>query len=158
MIRVFVRDFPTLPLGERAADPELVGNRRIALIVRRVPRVDPDLHGFTSVENFRFAAQLELEQLASCLPGEYAHKRPKCVIAWRVDHRRGELTTDSRRTSSLFAAFASSFGHDTPAHVQRRFAICGVRDGDEWAAPECGSERVEIGSSAEGVFGAAIAS
>jgi hypothetical protein len=65
---------------------------------------------------------------------------------------------DWRKMSSSVASFASSFGHDTPAHVERRFGIRGVRDGDELAAPECGSERVETWSSAEGVFGAAIAS
>jgi hypothetical protein len=58
VIRVFVRDRPALSLRERAADPELIRNGRIALIVRRVPRVDADLHDFTSVENFRLAAPL----------------------------------------------------------------------------------------------------
>jgi len=79
------------------------------------------------VENFRLATRLGFEQLASRLPGEHAHERAKCVIAWRVDRRRRKLTIDSRRTSSSLASFAFSFGHDTPAHVQRRFAIRGVR-------------------------------
>jgi hypothetical protein len=86
------------------------------------------------VQNLRLATRLGFEQLPSRLPGEHAHKRAKCVIAWRVDRRRRKLTIDSRRTSSPLASFAFSFGHDTPAHVQRRFAIRGVRCGDEWAA------------------------
>jgi hypothetical protein len=58
MIRILVCDRPALSLREEATDPELVGNRCVALIVRRVPRVNADLHDFTSVQNFRFAAQL----------------------------------------------------------------------------------------------------
>jgi hypothetical protein len=145
VIRVLVCDRPALPLGKRAADSELIGDRRIALIVGRVPRVDADLHDFTSVENFRLAAHLGFEQLASGLPREHSHERANCVITPRVDRRRRKAASRSRKTSSSLASFASSFGHDTPAPVERRFVIRGVRDGDEWAAPECGSERVEIG-------------
>ena len=86
------------------------------------------------MQNLRLATRLGFEQLPSRLPGEHAHERAKCVIAWRVDRRRRKLTIDSRRTSSSLASSAFSFGHDTPAHVQRRFAIRGVRCGDEWAA------------------------
>jgi len=77
------------------------------------------------VENFRLATRLGFEQLASRLPREHAHKRAKCVIAWRVDRGRRELTIHTRRTSSSLASFAFSFGHDTPAHVERRFVVRG---------------------------------
>jgi hypothetical protein len=97
------------------------------------------------VEDFRSPAQLGFEQLASRLPREHSHNSANRVVASRVDRRRRNAATRSRKTSSSLASFAPSFGHDTPAHVQRRFAIRGVRDGDEWAAPESGSERVEIG-------------
>ena len=60
-------------------------------------------------------------------------------------------------TSSSLAAFPSSFGHDTPAHVQRRFAIRGVRCGDEWAALSAAPNAWRLVASAEDVFGAAIA-
>jgi len=109
------------------------------------------------VENFRLATRLGFEQLASRLPGEHAHKRAKCVIAWRVDRRRGKLKTDSRRTASSLASFAFSFGHDTPAHVQRRFAIRGVRCDEEWAALSAAPNAWRWVASAEDVFGAAIA-
>ena len=75
----------------------------------------------------------------------------------RINRRRRNVTNDSRKTSSSLASFASSFGHDTPAHVERRFAIRGVRDGDEWAALSAAPNASRLASSAEGVFGAAIA-
>ena len=55
------------------------------------------------------------------------------------------------------ASFASSFGHDTPAHLQRRFAIRGVRCGNAWAALSAAPNVSRLVSSAEGVFGASIA-
>ena len=109
------------------------------------------------MQNLRLATRLGFEQLPSRLPGEHAHKRAKCVIAWRVDRRRRKLTIDSRRTSRSLASFAFSFGHDTPAHVQRRFAIRGVRCGDEWAALSAAPNAWRLAASAEDVFGAAIA-
>jgi hypothetical protein len=157
VIRVLVGDRPALSLREGAADPELIGDGCVSLIVRRVPRVDADVHDFTSVENFRLATRLGFEQFASRLPGEHAHKHAKCVIAWRVDRRRCKLTIDSRRTSSSLASFAFSCGHDTPAHVQRRFAFRGVRCGDEWAALSAAPNAWRLAASAEDVFGAAIA-
>jgi len=93
------------------------------------------------MDSRRRAAQLGLEELACCLPREHPHERANCVITSCVDRRRRKAASRSRKTSSSLASFASSFGHDTPAHVERRFVIRGVRDGDEWAAPECGSER-----------------
>src|SRR3954470_10823144 len=126
MIRVLVGDRPALPFRECPADPELIRDGRIALIVRRVPRVDADLHDFTSVENFCLAACLGFEQLASGLPREDAYERTECVITARLDRLRHDVTNDPRKTSSSLPSFASSFGHDTPAHLQRRFAIRGV--------------------------------
>ena len=116
-------------MRERPADPELICDGRIALIVRRVPRVDADLHDFTSVENFCLAARFGFEQLASGLPREDSYERTECVIAARLGRLRCKVT-HTRKTSSSLASFASSFGHDTPAHLQRRFAIRGVRCGD----------------------------
>jgi hypothetical protein len=84
------------------------------------------------VENFRLAARLGFEQLASGLPREGSYKRTECVITARLHRVRRDVTNDSRKTSSSLASFASSFGHDTPAHVRRRFVIRGVRFGDEW--------------------------
>src|SRR3954470_12797804 len=129
MIRVLVGDRPALPFRECPADPELIRDGRIALIVRRVPRVDADLHDRTSVENFCLAARLGFEQLASGLAREDAYERTECLIAARLGRLRCKVT-HTRKTSSSLASFASSFGHDTPAHLQRRFAIRGVRCGD----------------------------
>src|SRR5882672_641735 len=103
---------------------------------------------FTTSPQWRtsvLAARLGFEQLASGLPSEDSYERSECVITARLGRLRCKVTHNTRKTLSPLASFASSFGHDTPAHLQRRFAIRGVRDGDEWAALECGSERVEIG-------------
>jgi hypothetical protein len=91
------------------------------------------------------ASKLRLEHFTRRLPRQNSYERAKRLVAWCINRRARSATNDLRNTSSALASFASSFGHDTPAHVERRFAIRGVRDGDEWAAPECGSERVEIG-------------
>jgi hypothetical protein len=123
VIRVLVCDRPALSLRKGAADSELIGDGGVTLILRRVPRVDPDLHGFTSVENFRSATQLGFEQLASRPPREYAHECAECVVTSRLDRRRRKMTNRSRRTSSSRSSFASSFGHDTPAHIERRFGF-----------------------------------
>jgi hypothetical protein len=86
------------------------------------------------VENFCLAARLGFEQLASGLPRENPNVRAKGVITSRTDRICPNVMDDSRKTSSSLASFASSFGHDTPAHLRRRFAIRGVRCGGEWAA------------------------
>jgi hypothetical protein len=109
------------------------------------------------VENFCLAARLGFEQLAGGLPREHSYECTERLIAPRVHRLRRDVMNDSRKTSSPFASFASSFGHDTPAHLQRRFAIRGVRDGDEWAALSAAPNASRLASSAEGVFGAAIA-
>jgi hypothetical protein len=79
------------------------------------------------VENFCLAARFGFEQLASGLPREDSNERTECVITACLYRLRRDVTNDPRKTSSSFASFASSFGHDTPAHLQRRFAIRGVR-------------------------------
>jgi hypothetical protein len=43
VVRVLLADRPTLPLGKRAAHAQLIGDRRVPLVVRRVARVDGDL-------------------------------------------------------------------------------------------------------------------
>jgi hypothetical protein len=105
----------------------------------------------------RRAAQLGLEELACCLPREHPHERAERVVGSGINCRRRIATRVRRNSSSSPALSASSFGHDTPAHVERRFVIAGVRCGDEMGGTECGSERADLVSSAEGVFGAAIA-
>src|SRR5512134_1878086 len=44
MVGVLGRDLPALALRELAADAELVSDRRVALVLGRVPGVDGDLH------------------------------------------------------------------------------------------------------------------
>ena len=155
--RVFLRDRPTLPLSERAAHAHLIGDRRVPLVVRGIARVDADFHGFTSMDDRCVASKLRLERFARRLPRQNSYERAKHIVAFRINRHGCSATNDWRNTSSSLASFASSFGHDTPAHVERRLAIRGVRDGDEWAALSAAPNASRLASSAEGVFGAAIA-
>jgi hypothetical protein len=109
------------------------------------------------VENFRLAARLAFEELTGRLPREHSYEGAKCVIGRGLNWLSRHVATDSRKTSSSLSSFASSFGHDTPVHLQRRFAIRGVRSGDEWAALSAAPNASSVASSAEGVFGAVIA-
>jgi hypothetical protein len=109
------------------------------------------------VENFHLATRLGFEQLTSRLPREHSDERAKCVVASRINRRCRNATNDRRNMLSSLSSFASPFGHDTPAHVERRFAIRGVRYGDEWAALSAAPNASSLASRAEGVFRALIA-
>ena len=109
------------------------------------------------MESFRLAARLAFEEVTSRLPREHSYERAKCVIASRLGRLGRQVTNESRKTSSSLSSFASSFGHDTPAHVERRFVTRGVRDGDGWAALCAAPNALCFASSAEGVFRALIA-
>jgi hypothetical protein len=98
------------------------------------------------------ASKLRLERFARRLPREHSHERPKCVINSRLTRLGRNVTSDLWNTSSSLASFASSFGHDTPAHVERRFEIRGVRYSDEWAALSAAPNASSLALSAEGVF------
>jgi hypothetical protein len=100
------------------------------------------------------ASKLGLERFARRLSRQNSYERANRIVAWRVNRRARSATNGWRNTSSSPSSFASSFGHDTPAHVERRFAICGVRNDDEWAAPECGSERDCLWCRARKVYSA----
>ena len=88
VIRVLFGDRPALPLCEHAADPELIGDGCIALIVRRIARVDPDFHDFTSMDGRRRVAQLGLEDLACSLPRQHPHQRAERDISSAINRRR----------------------------------------------------------------------
>ena len=109
------------------------------------------------MQNFCLAARLGFEQLASGLPREDSYEDTECIITARLRRLRRGVTNDPRKTSSSLPSFASSFGHDTPAHLQRRFAIPGVRRGNAWAALSAAPNASSVASSAEGVFSASIA-
>jgi hypothetical protein len=106
------------------------------------------------VENRCPAAQLGLEDLARCLPRQHPREDAKGVVGSGINRCTRVAMALRRYSSSSPALSASSFGHDTPAHVGRRFAIRGVRDRDEWAALSAASNGLSLVSSAEGVFGA----
>jgi hypothetical protein len=80
------------------------------------------------------ASKLRLERFARRLPRQNSYERAEHIVACRINRHGCSATNDWRNTSSLLPSFASSFGHDTPAHVERRLAIRSVRDGDQWAA------------------------
>jgi len=109
-----------LTVGESAADPQLIRDGCIALIVGRVPRVDPDFHDFTSMDSRRRSAALGLEDFARSLPREHADERAERLVSSDINCRRQIATRVRRNSSSSLALPASSFGHDTPAHVERR--------------------------------------
>ena len=82
VIGEFLDDRPALAGGELAADPELVRDRGVALIVRGVParRSQPSLHCHLR-PIFSLRHQLAREQLACGLPSERANERSKRFIA-----------------------------------------------------------------------------
>jgi hypothetical protein len=69
------------------------------------------------------ASKLRLERFARRLPRQNSYERAKRIVACRINRDGYSATNDWRNSSSSLASFASSFGHDTPAHVERRFAI-----------------------------------
>jgi hypothetical protein len=77
------------------------------------------------MENRRRAALLGPEDLSCGLPRQRPHQCPKRIVASRVN-RFGRISSNDRRIASTSpSAFASSFGHDTPAHIERRFVVRG---------------------------------
>jgi hypothetical protein len=80
------------------------------------------------------ARPLRLEQLARSLTGKRSDKSAQRLVTLRVDLVVRVRASVRPMLSPPLAPMSWSFGHDTPAHVERRFAIRGVRDGDEWAA------------------------
>ncbi len=85
VVRVLLADRPALPLGERAAHAQLIGDRRVPLVVRGVARVDGDLHVLHLTESFVTLLQFQLETLACSLPRQGAHERAKRLVR---RHRR----------------------------------------------------------------------
>ena len=83
------------------------------------------LHGFTSVDSRRRAAQLGLEDFACRLPREHPHERAERVVGSGINCRRRIARRVRRNSSSSPALSASSFGHDTPANVERRSVVRG---------------------------------
>jgi len=75
------------------------------------------------MDSRRGAAQLGLEDLACRLPREHPDERTERVVNSRINCRRRIATRVRRNSSSSPALSASSFGHDTPAHVERRFVV-----------------------------------
>jgi len=86
------------------------------------------------MDSRRRSAALGLEDFARSLPREHADERAERFVSSAINCRRQIATRVRHNSSSSLALPASSFGHDTPAHVERRFVVLGVRDGDEWAA------------------------
>ena len=77
------RDRPALSLGERAAHAQLIGDRRVALVVRGVARVDGDFHVLHLIESFATLLQFQLEALACRLPRQRTNERAKRLVRWR---------------------------------------------------------------------------
>jgi len=92
----------------------------------------------------RHPAQLGLEDLTCRLPREHPHERAERVVSSGINDRRRVATRVWRNSSSSSALSASSFGHDTPAHIERRFVVRG-RSWRRWmGGTECGSERAVV--------------
>jgi hypothetical protein len=67
MIGVLGADVPTLALRKLAADAELVGDRRVALVLGRVPSVYRDFHSrSSSTERLDFATAWSNASRAAC--------------------------------------------------------------------------------------------
>jgi hypothetical protein len=66
------------------------------------------------------ASKLGLERFARRLSRQNSYERANRIVAWRVNRRARSATNGWRNTSSSPSSFLSPFGHDTPAHVERR--------------------------------------
>ena len=75
VVRVLLADRPALPLGERAAHAELIGDGRIPLVVRGVARVDGNFHDLHLIESLRSLLQFQLEALARGLSRQRSNER-----------------------------------------------------------------------------------
>jgi hypothetical protein len=97
------------------------------------------------------------EDFARRLPREHSNERAKRIVIPEVRRRLRVARSGRRKASSASASSVSSFGHDTPAHVERRFVVRGRSCGNERAALSAAPNALCLLSSAEDVFGAAIA-
>ncbi len=133
VVRVLVADLPALPLRERAAHPQLIGDRCVPLVVRRVTRVDGDFHCRSPLVILLLrgrsclAAALEADEaLARGLsrqgPDEGAKRNVGPVVIAPVALHGSA----SPMPPAASRSWRSSFGHDTPAHSQRRCAVVQV--------------------------------
>ena len=85
--------------------------------------------------------QLRLEQFARSLSGERTNKPAQTVFATRIDLVVRVLTSSRSTFSPPLTPLPSSFGHDTPAHLERR---CRFTPRSAWlGSTECGSERID---------------
>jgi hypothetical protein len=75
----------------------------------------------------RVARPLRLEQLARSLTGQRSDESAQMLVTLRVDPVVRVRASVRPMLSPPLKPMPSSFGHDTPAHVERRFAIRGVR-------------------------------
>ncbi|MGB2715414.1 MAG: hypothetical protein WBC51_14630 [Vicinamibacterales bacterium] len=121
VVGVLLRDRPALPLGKGPTDPHLIGDGRVTLVVRRVARVDGDLHGWRASMNLcKVARSLRLEQLPRSLTGKRSDESAQMLVTLRVDLVVRVRANVRPMLSPPLAPMPSSFGHDTPAHVERR--------------------------------------
>jgi len=116
VVGVLLRDRPALPLGKGPTDPHLIGDGRVTLVVRRVARVDGDLHGWRASMNLCGVARpLRLEQLPRSLTGQHSDESAQMLVTLRVDLVvRVRANVRPMLSSPPLAPMPSSFGHDTP--------------------------------------------
>jgi hypothetical protein len=109
------------------------------------------------VDNIRLAALFGFEQLASRLSRKHPHQRAKRAVARCISRRGRSATNDWRNTSSSLALLRprSAMIRLPVLIVDSRFAFVMTMNGRHLsAAPNAW----RLPSSAEGVFGAVIAS
>ena len=124
VVRVLLADRPALPLCKRAAHAQLIGDRRVPLVVRGIARVDGDFHVLHLIGSFAAAASVPARsaRVRTDVPGrERAHEatRPRRSRCAHCLSREREA-----RTPAAPRPWSSSLGHDTPAHSERRCRCC----------------------------------
>ncbi len=77
VVRVLLADRPALPLGKRAAHAQLIGDRRVPLVVRGVARVDGDFHVLHLIESLA----------DRCFSSSSKHSRAACRARARTNAR-----------------------------------------------------------------------
>lgn len=106
---VLLADRPALTISVCAAHPELIGNGRVPLVVRRVPPVESDFHGFYLIELLAIAASVPARstrvRLAAPKHERTCAEQRRCACRCRHRFSRERHPGTAGRAPSLVVVF-----------------------------------------------------